>query len=292
MLDPAVSPDDHVRYEVLPFPRAEQEAAEVGRPLTLTVTCSPRHGVDAALDVAARLRTLGHRVVPHLAARMVRDDRHLDRILTRLSDLNVHDVFLVGGDAPAPAGPFDSGEQLLPLLRAHPLAPRSIGVPAYPEGHPTIPDGVLQRSLAAKARWADYMVTQICFDPSVLLAWLARTREAGIGLPLYAGVPGPIDRRRLLEVSLRVGVGASVRTLRRQRGMRRLMGRAEPPTDALLAALDPQLGGELGVHGYHVFTFNDLIGSARAVPVPAAAGRLVEQLGATDDGRLRAAARP
>ncbi|WP_320669505.1 methylenetetrahydrofolate reductase [Patulibacter defluvii] len=266
MLGNALPADDRVRYEVMPFPRAEREAAQTAGPLTLTVTCSPRHGIDATLDVAERLRALGHRVVPHLAARMVRDRRHLDAILARLADLDADEVFLVGGDAAAAAGPFASGERLLPLLREHPRGPRTIGVPAYPEGHPAIPEEVLRSSLAAKAPWADYAVTQICFDPGALLGWLARTRDAGIELPLYVGVPGAVDRRRLVGIALRVGVGASVRTLRRQQGMRRLMRRPASPAAPLLAAIDPLVGGDDGVRGYHVFTFNDLVGSVRELP--------------------------
>ncbi len=136
------------------------------------------------------------------------------------------------------------------------------------------------------------MVSQICFDPDALLAWLHRTRGAGIGLPLYAGVPGPIDRRRLLEISLRVGVGASVRTLRRQRGMRRLMRGAESVTAPLLAALDPLIGGPDGVRGYHVFTFNDLIGSAREVPLVPVVGDRIRPVELAAGERRGAAARP
>ena len=43
--------------------------------------------------------------------------------------------------------------------------------------------------------------------------------------PCYVGLPGDVDRRRLIEVSMRVGVGASLGFLRKQRGIRHLLGR-------------------------------------------------------------------
>ena len=41
---------------------------------------------------------------------------------------------------------------------------REIGVPCYPQGHPTIPDETLLAALTAKAPLVDYMTTQMCFD--------------------------------------------------------------------------------------------------------------------------------
>ncbi|WP_416140152.1 hypothetical protein ACM26W_07225 [Halomonas sp. HK25] len=40
----------------------------------------------------------GFRVVPHLAARLVRDRPHLIGLLERLAALGVEDAFVVGGD--------------------------------------------------------------------------------------------------------------------------------------------------------------------------------------------------
>ena len=58
------------RFEVLPFARAEDEAAKLPEHVRLTVTCSPTHGLDRTIETATRLRLLGHAVTVHLAARM------------------------------------------------------------------------------------------------------------------------------------------------------------------------------------------------------------------------------
>jgi methylenetetrahydrofolate reductase (NADPH) len=252
------------RFEVLPFASAVSEAKAV-EPQTLTLTCSPRHGLDAALDMACRLRELGHVVVPHVAARMLRGPEHLDALLARMAAAGIADVFLVGGDVEQPLGPYSSALDVIADLRAHPQAPRSIGVAAYPEGHPLIDPHTLADALQRKAPHADYMVTQICFDPDVLLRWIAATRAGGVQLPLFVGVPGAVHRRKLLEISMRVGVGASVKFIRNQRGLRRLVSRPLAATERLTGAVAPLIGGDLGIAGFHFFTFNRLVETKRFV---------------------------
>ncbi len=248
------------RYEVLPFGDAEPEAAAVGRPLTITVTCSPRHGIDHTVGVAERIAALGHEAVIHLAARTLRDSHHLDVVLARMAASGLDDVFLIGGDGPESCGPYSSALELLPVVATHPDRPRRIGIGAYPEGHPLIDRVALDDALAQKAPLADYMVTQLCFDPATLLQWVETTRAGGLELPLYVGLPGAVDRKRLLEVSMKVGVGTSIAFLRKQRGIRQLLGRPEHAADRLHQAFAPFVGGSpLGIVGLHFYTFNRLI---------------------------------
>jgi methylenetetrahydrofolate reductase (NADPH) len=249
---------------VLPFRSSLEQAAAIATPLRLTLTASAKHGIDRSVDYAERLRALGHGVTLHLAARMVRDREHLDAILARTSAAGIDDLFVVGGDVPEPVGIYGSAGELLDVLAAHPLRPGAIGVAAYPEGHPLIGDAELEAALAHKAQLATYLVTQICFDPDVLLAWLGELRARGIALPLYAGATGQVDRRRLLEISVRVGVGPSLRFLRKQRGVGRLLrgpgDAAERFQDAIGARLDEP---DLGIAGFHLFTFNELTATWR-----------------------------
>ena len=81
----------------------------------VAVTCSPSKGVDVTLDMVERLAQRGFKVVPHVAARMVRDDAHLREILRRLDDLPIISLFVPGGDAAKPLGKFTCA---LDLLRA------------------------------------------------------------------------------------------------------------------------------------------------------------------------------
>jgi methylenetetrahydrofolate reductase (NADPH) len=249
-----------LRFELMPFPKGEQQAAELPEPVRLTITTSPKHGVDHTLDVAERLRALGHGVTVHLAVRMVRDRAHLETLLQRAEAAGIDDLFVVGGDATEPLGPYAAAQDVLEILAGHPLRPARIGVGAYPEGHPLIEEGVLADALLRKNDLADYMTTQMCFDAGALERCLRDARAAGVTLPLYAGIPGPIDRRRLLDISMKVGVGSSLRYLRKQHGLMTLFRRPGHEANQLRDALGPLLADpQLRVAGLHLFTFNELV---------------------------------
>jgi methylenetetrahydrofolate reductase (NADPH) len=248
------------RFEILPFAKAEAQAAEIGARLRLTVTTSPRHGVDRSVDLAVRLRELGHRLTVHVAARMVLGESHLDEIVGRAHDAGIDDFFVVGGDAPQPLGPYASAGELLGVLAAHRLRPRRLGIAGYPEGHPLIDAAVLKAVLEEKAAQADYIVTQLCFDAGTLLSWLDDVRGCGIDLPVHVGAVGPIERRRLLEISMRIGVGPSLRFVRKQRGLARLFRGSLDSAGRFHDDVAPHVGDERwGIAGFHLFTFNELV---------------------------------
>ncbi|HET9104101.1 MAG TPA: methylenetetrahydrofolate reductase [Solirubrobacteraceae bacterium] len=246
------------RFEILPFARGLEEAARLPEATRLTVTCSPRHGVDHSVAAAVRLRGLGHDVAVHLAARTIRDAGHLDRTLEIMADAGITDALVIGGDGD-PQGEFDSAGELLALIADHPRRPASLGIAGYPEGHPKIAPEVLAGAMAAYSRVATYVTTQMCFDPGAVLGWIAELRRRGVQLPVLIGLPGQVDRRRLLDVSLRVGVGPSLGFVRRQRGVGQLL-RGTSSADRLLdgvteALRDPQLK----IAGFHYFTFDQLL---------------------------------
>jgi methylenetetrahydrofolate reductase (NADPH) len=254
------APEGGVRFEVLPLGNSEQEAARLPEPVRLTVTCSPKHGPDRSVQVAARLHELGHAVTVHVAARMVRNRAHLDDLLGGMREAGADDLFLIGGDADPPLGEYASAGALLEVIATHPQRPATIGIAGYPEGHPKIDADTLAQALDDKSRHADYVTTQLCFDPEALRHWVADQRRRGMTLPVLAGMPGKVSAARLLEMSARIGVGPSMAFLRKQSGLRTLLGlfrRSE--SDRLYDALVPSLDDpELNIAGFHFFTFNQL----------------------------------
>src|SRR5665647_3133521 len=92
------------RYEVIPVQGIEQKVATLPYGATVTVTASPKQGLDRTLDVSAVLAARGFTVLPHRAARMVSGRSHLERMVPRLDEAGIREVFVVGGDADPPAG--------------------------------------------------------------------------------------------------------------------------------------------------------------------------------------------
>jgi methylenetetrahydrofolate reductase (NADPH) len=251
--------EDCARFEIFPAGSIESQAAELPREVHMTVTCSPVHGPDRSVEVAGRLRDLGHPVTVHVAARMVRDRGHLDELLSGMADAGAEDLFLVAGDVKEQQGEYASAVELLPLIAEHPQRPPSVGITGYPEDHPFISDEDLDEALHEKCVYADYVTTQMCFDAEALRNWVIRHREQGLTLPVVIGMPGKVKRKRLLAMSTQIGVGPSVRFLRKQRGLLSLLSRRST-ADRLYDAFAPMLDEpELNLAGFNYYTFNQLL---------------------------------
>lgn len=243
-------------FELIPLKNALDQARYLPDGATVSVTASPTKGMDATLDLTAELQDMGFEVVPHLSARLTEDRSDLERTMKRIHDLGISRVFVVGGDSENPGEFFDG----LSLLRAmddigHHL---TVGVPSYPEGHEFIPDDVLDSALVDKQRYATSMTTQLCFSGQAVTDWVPRQRANGIALPVVLGIPGVTDRVRLLKMSARIGVGDSIRFLRKNVSTvaRFVRPGSHSPAD-LLEELGPALDdAEMGIEGVHIYTFN------------------------------------
>jgi len=248
------------RFEVVPMEGAEEQAAYLPEGAKVAVTCSPSKGIEATLRLAESLRARRLRPVPHVAARMVSGEAHLREVLRRLDEMEIREVFVPAGDAREPAGPFEGAAPLLEAMSRMEHSVEEVGITGYPEGHPLIGDADLFRALEEKQRFASYIVTQICFDPGAIVGWVEGIRRRGIGLPVYVGLPGVVDRKRLLRISTKIGIGDSARFLRKQAGLAsRLFKPGGYRPDALIRALSGYLEDpHYGIRGFHINTFNQV----------------------------------
>jgi methylenetetrahydrofolate reductase (NADPH) len=249
------------RYEVFPAPGIEDTVLEWVPPaVTVTVTASPARGLEATVALTERLAGHGRAVVPHLSARLVRDDAHLAEITARLTAAGIQDVFVPAGDADPPAGRFDSALSLIDQLTAMGRPFPQLGVTGYPQSHPRIEDDITIQAMWDKRHQASYLVSNLCLDPAVLRKWIARVRARGVTLPLYVGLAGPVERARLLRMAAKAGVGESARFAS---GHKEWFVRAGTPGGYHPQRLLDRAGAALtapasGVRGLHVFTFNQV----------------------------------
>jgi methylenetetrahydrofolate reductase (NADPH) len=221
----------------------------------VTVTTSPRKGLEPTLDLAERLAGHGYSVVPHLAARHVRDLAHLTELVERLRAFGAVDVLVMAGDAPEPVGEFNGSAPLLRALAELGGPFPDVGITGYPESHAFISDAATIKSMFEKAEFATYIVSQICFDPQVTADWIAAVWKRGTRLPIHIGLPGAVPCAKLRRVSERIGVGDSLRLLSPD-------GDFDP--GPLVAGLEQSLARPApNLGGFHVFTFNDLEGTER-----------------------------
>ena len=252
------------RFEVLPLEGIEEEVrAHLRTDAKVTITASPRKGLEATLSLAERLSTAGYPVVPHLSARLVRDRSHLEDVLDRLHAAGVRELFVPAGDAEEP-GEFHGAADLLAAMGERRHRFDEIGITGYPESHHLISDEETINAMFAKAPMATCIISQICFDPDAIGAWVRAVRARGTHLPIWIGLPGSVDYAKLVRMSMKIGLGESARFLRHHGSwMSRLMTRSFKP-DPLVNGLGPLYADPAsGIAGFHFYTFNEVAKTER-----------------------------
>ena len=256
------------RFELVPMKGVDDAIAALPEASSVSVTCSPTKGIPATLDLTVRLLDLGHHPIPHISARMVEGPDEVFKLAVWFREHGLRDLFVVGGDADQPHGPYADGLTFLRDLLGHDHGLERIGVPAYPDGHPFIDRSVLREALHAKqeliteAGVSAGASTQMCFDAGRIRSWLDEERRLGLTLPIHLGVPGVVDRARLMRMGARLGVGTSLRYLSKNRAtvVRMLAPGGYDPTD-LVREMAPEAEA-LGIVGLHSFTFNSVADTA------------------------------
>jgi len=255
---------DQAYLEVFPAKTILDRLTHIPRHSYVSITCSPVHGLEPTLKLVEQLRALPEKrqlkLIPHIAGRMIRDKAHLREILARLEAARVESVFIPGGDVPKPVGEYDCALDVLRDMAEIGHDIEDVGIAAHPEGNPLVDDLKLMKFLKEKQKYATYLVTQMCFDPQAIVVWLKGIRTAGVSLPAWIGLPGVADMSKLISLSLRIGVGQSVKVLKKQKGLLRKMIGAKPyQPDDLLAGIEPHLSDpEINIPGFHLFSFNDI----------------------------------
>lgn len=171
------------------------------------------------VGISAAIRNhFGIETVPHLIcggfSKYDTEDTLID-----MDFLGLHNVLALRGDAgpnerhfiPVPGGhshAVDLVRQISAMNRGEFLdgevehcshSKFSIGVAGYPEKHSDAVDMETDmRYLKEKVdAGADYIMTQICFDADIILDFRKRCREAGINVPILAGIKPFATARQL-----------------------------------------------------------------------------------------------
>ena len=256
------------RYEVIPMKNVEPQIPHLPAGCSVSVTCSPAKGQQATLDLTSRLLDLGHMAVPHFSARLCVDEADVRGLAEYCKNHGVLEAFRMAGDPPERAGKYDGVVAFLRDFLACDHGLQRIGVSAYPDGHALIPAEVVhqalhdKQALLAEAGIPGFASTQMCFDVVKWKTWAAAERADGFTLPLHVGVPGVIDRVKLLTMGMRLGIGASMRYVKKNGGiLGRLFSSTSYEPDKLINPLS-KVSSELGIEGLHLFTFNNVQSTA------------------------------
>jgi methylenetetrahydrofolate reductase (NADPH) len=247
-------------FEMTPTPDVvEVIGAILPTDTIIHIMCPPERGSDFSVSVAIDLVKRGYAdVVPHISSRTVKSKSHLRELIQRLRDNGIRRGFFPGGDGATPYGDYSSAVQLLDDLSEMDHGLETIGVACYPQGHRTIPDDVLVDALLHKQKIATHMINEICLEPQQIVAWLKATRDRGVTLPLWLGVPGAMRLSQLVRQIQEWGIKAAISYLKKPSANLGAMASGRFSPKAVIRGIgDYAADPTAGIERAHFFTFNE-----------------------------------
>lgn len=258
-----------ITYEVIPLKSLPAAINQLPTDARVSVTASPVKPLEDTLDVCADLLERGHRPIPHIAARKVADEAHMRSLATRIKELGISEIFCIAGDAQDPGEYHDAMSLLRPLLDFTAGDIDTVGVSSYPDGHAFIDGPALHQALIekqelfAEAGIKAHTSTQMCFSTDTIRSWISTQRAEGLDMPVHLGVAGVVDRAKLIRMGMRLGVGASLRYVQKNRtGLLKLFSPVGYNPNDLIDPLADDFES-LGIEGLHMFTFNQVAATER-----------------------------
>ncbi len=190
-------------FEVFPpksadlYSSVEQAAGEIAslKPSFMSVTCGAGGGNrQYTVEIAADIKnTYQVSSLAHLTC-VAATKESVDQAITDMKKHGIENVLALRGDLPAGMDKlpenvaFHHANELVSYLREN--SDLCIGGACYPEGHPEAgsKDEDIRNLKRKVDAGCDFLTTQMFFDNSILYNYLYRIREAGIEVPVCAGI--------------------------------------------------------------------------------------------------------
>jgi methylenetetrahydrofolate reductase (NADPH) len=180
--------------------------------------------IAAMVATAKRLNDEGFTVMPHIPARIIKNQGMLnDWISMYQNEAGVDEALLLAGGSKKPAGDFDSSIQLIESGLFDKAGFKRLHIAGHPEGSMDIDPSGGTKNVSEALSWKQEfskrtdasmaIATQFCFDAEVVKKWTDDIKEKGIDIPIHIGIAGPAKLQTLLKFSIECGIGASMKVL-------------------------------------------------------------------------------
>ena len=233
------------------------------RPAFMSVTYGAAGGTTGAntCEIARHVQdACGITALAHLTCISSGRDRIADE-LKAFREAGIENILCLRGDFPPGAARQDSAHasflHAVDLVRALRPSMFCLGGACYPEGHPEcghLEDDIVHLREKVDAG-LDFLTTQMFFDNGVYFSYLSRLRDAGITVPVVAGVMPVTNGRQIARICALSGTHLPPR-------FRAIVDRfGDDPVamlDAGVAYATAQIADLFanGVNNVHVYTMN------------------------------------
>lgn len=261
-------------FSIESLPATEKAVASLGETLRpgapVYVVSPPARTQSEVVETAVLLDRAGFRPVPHVAARSFADrDRLADYLWRLTSRARVDRVLLVGGNRRKPIGEFETALDVLETGLFQEFGIRRVGLAGHPEGHPEVAADVIAAALRDKIAYGReaglemHVVTQFCFDPHVVIDWVAELQSDLGPVPVHVGVPGPGSLTSLVRFARMCKIGDSVRFLTRGAGKALLLANWTPDKFLTALAYYTSVNPDCGIDRLHFYSFGGTLRTAK-----------------------------
>ena len=180
--------------------------------------------ITAMVATAKRLKDEGFTVMPHIPARMIKNEAMLnDWISMYQNEAGVDEALLLAGGLKKPLGNYDSSMQLIESGLFDKAGFKRLHIAGHPEGSKDIDPGGGIKNVNKALSWKQEfskrtdasmaITTQFCFDAYAVKKWAFDIRGNGIDIPIHIGIAGPAKLQTLLKYSIECGIGSSMKVL-------------------------------------------------------------------------------
>jgi len=177
----------------------------------------PGDSIDNIVSTCEFILDCGYIPVPHVPARNISDDNHLNDYLKSLSEVGVTKILAIGGSGNSPEGTFESTYELFQTGIFNQYHFEQINIAGHPEGNPN--DNKSDLNLIKKLSWLtennfkSSVITQWTFDINQTNMWIQNIKSdiqtINNQTEIHIGVAGPAKITTLIKYAKICGVSAT-----------------------------------------------------------------------------------
>lgn len=177
---------------------SEIEILKKHNPAFISLTCGAGGKENKSFDLLKKIK--GVDLMPHFTC-ITSTRQSVEEGLLEIENMGIENILALRGDIPETPElrrhDFNYANELVSFIKER--TNLSIGVAGYPEGHIESPDLKIDiENLKRKVdAGADVIFTQLFFDNDKFYDFTERIRNAGIELPIAAGIMPVISRKQV-----------------------------------------------------------------------------------------------